>query len=290
MAVEFRPLQGTFGAEVIGVPSTLEMDDETFRQVEAAWYRHSILLFRGLKMTPEQHIAFTKRLGPLHLMEPPNITLAEHPEVFVVSNKTKDGKPFGLKRAGEGFHSDGEDKKIPNAGSFLYAIEVPPERGDTLFVDMYAVHDALPEEVRRKLAGKRGRFSRIALHHVHYPLMAPLTEAQKAARPDVFHPILRKHPRSGRTAVYLGRWATDVEGMPPEEGGALIKWLQEFAQQPRFIFRQRWKVGDAVLWDNRCTQHCATGFDDEKYIRTMYRTTLEGEEPIMSDAGRRTAA
>ena len=290
MAVEFRPLQGTFGAEVVGVPPTLEMDDETFRQVEAAWYRHSILLFRDLKMTPEQHIAFTKRLGPLHLMEPPNITLAEHPEVFVVSNKTKDGKPFGLKRAGEGFHSDGEDKKIPNAGSFLYAIEVPPERGDTLFVDMYAVNDALPDEVRHKLVGKRGRFSRIALHHVHYPLMEPLTEAQKAARPDVFHPILRKHPRSGRTAVYLGRWATDIEGMPPEEGRAVIKWLQEFSQQPRFIFRQRWRVGDAVLWDNRCTQHCATGFEDEKYIRTMYRTTLEGEEPILADSGRRSAA
>ena len=82
-------------------------------------------------MSPEQHIAFTRRLGPLHFMEPPNITLAEHPEVFVVSNATKDGKPFGLKRAGEGFHSDGEDKKIPNAGSFLYALQVPPERGDT---------------------------------------------------------------------------------------------------------------------------------------------------------------
>jgi taurine dioxygenase len=290
MPVEFRPLQGTFGAEVIGVAPTLEMDDATFRQVEAAWYRHSILLFRGLKMSPEQHIAFTKRLGLLHFMEPPNITLAEHPEIFVVSNATKDGKPFGLKRAGEGFHSDGEDKKIPNAGSFLYAIQVPPERGDTLFVDMYAAHDALPEEVRRKLVGKRARFSRIALHHVHYPLMAPLTEEQKRARPDVFHPILRKHPRSGRTALYLGRWATDIEGLPAEEGRALIEWLQEFAQQPQFIFRQRWKVGDAVLWDNRCTQHCATGFDDEKYVRTMYRTTLEGEEPIMAGADDRKSA
>jgi taurine dioxygenase len=290
MPVEFRPLQGTFGAEVVGVPPTLEMDDETFRQVEAAWYRHSILLFRRLKMSPEQHIAFTKRLGPLHFMEPPNITLPDHPEIFVVSNATKDGKPFGLKRAGEGFHSDGEDKAIPNAGSFLYAIQVPPERGDTLFVDMYAAHDALPDNVRRQLVGKRGRFSRIALHHVHYPLMAPLTEEQKRARPDVFHPILRKHPRSGRTALYLGRWAMDIEGMSPEEGRAMIKWLQEFAQQPQFIYRQRWKVGDAVLWDNRCTQHCATGFDDEKYVRTMYRTTLEGETPIMAGTDRRTAA
>lgn len=290
MSVEFRPLQGSFGAEVIGVSPTLDVDDATFRQVEAAWYRHSILLFRGLTMTPEQHIAFTKRLGPLHFMEPPNITLADHPEVFVVSNATKDGKPFGLKRAGEGFHSDGEDKQIPNAGSFLYAIAVPPERGDTLFADMYGAYEALPAEIKRKLAGKRARFSRIDMHHIHYPLMDPLTEEQKRKRPDVFHPILRKHPKSGRTALYLGRWACDIEGLPHDEGRALIKYLQEFAQQPCFVFRQRWKVGDGVLWDNRCTQHCATGFDDEKYVRTMYRTTLEGEAPIMADTGEKSAA
>jgi taurine dioxygenase len=290
MPVEFRPLQGSFGAEVVGVPPTLEMDENTFRQVETAWYRHSILLFRGLTMTPLQHIAFTRRLGPLHIMEPPNITLPDHPEVFVVSNATKDGKPVGLKRAGEGFHSDGEDKAIPNAGSFLYAITVPPERGDTLFVDMYSAYDALPDDIKCKLAGKHARFSRIDMHHIHYPLMAPYTEEQKRKRPDVFHPIFRKHPKSGRTALYLGRWACDIEGMPPEEGRALIKHLQEFAQQPRFIFRQRWRVGDAVLWDNRCTQHCATGFDDEKYIRTMYRTTLEGEAPVMADTGHQNAA
>src|SRR5262245_51967960 len=105
MPVEFRPLQGSFGAEVIGVGPTREMDDEIFRQVEAAWYKRSILLFRGLTMSPEQQIDFTKRLGPLHYMLPPNITLPDHPEVFVVSNATKDGEPIGLKRAGEGFHS-----------------------------------------------------------------------------------------------------------------------------------------------------------------------------------------
>lgn len=284
MPVEFRPLMGNFGAEVVGVPPTLEMDDATFRQVEAAWYRHSILLFRGLTMTPERQIEFTRRLGPLHYMLPPNIVLDGHPEIFVVSNETKDGKPFGLKRAGEGFHSDGEDKQIPNAGSFLYALKIPPERGDTLFVDMYGVYDALPDDIKRKLQGRRARFSRIDLHHVHYPLLPALSEQQKRDRPDVYHPLLREHPKSGRTALYLGRWACDIEGMPTDEGRELIRWLQEFAQQPRFIYRQVWKVGDAVLWDNRCTQHCATGFDDEKYIRTMYRTTLEGDTPLMAAA------
>ena len=115
MPDQFRPLQGSFGAEVIGVAPNLELDEPTFRQVEAAWYKFSILLFRGLTMTPEQQIAFTRRLGSLHYMLPPNITLPEHPEVFVVSNATKDGKPLGLKRAGEGFHSDGKDKN-PQCG------------------------------------------------------------------------------------------------------------------------------------------------------------------------------
>jgi taurine dioxygenase len=281
--MEIRPLHGNFGAEIVGVPPDLQVTAEEFRWIEARWFDHSILLFRGLTMTPEQHIAFTQRFGPLHIMkEHLNATLPGRPEVFVVSNATKDGKPIGLKRAGEGFHTDGEDKRIPNAGSFLYAIEVPPARGDTLFVDMYSVYEALPADIKRQLAGRRARFSRIDMHQVHYPLLPPLTEEQKLERPDVYHPLLRRHPRSGRTSLYIGRWACDVEGMAPDEGRALIKYLVEFAQQPRFIYRQVWKVGDAVLWDNRCTQHCATGFDDEKHVRIMYRTTLEGDVPQMA--------
>jgi taurine dioxygenase len=281
--MEIRRLHDTFGAEIVGIPPDLQVSDAEFRWIEQAWFDHSILLFRNLTMTPEQHIAFTRRFGPLHIMkEHLNATLPSRPEVFVVSNAIRDGKAIGLKRAGEGFHTDGEDKRIPNAGSFLYAIEVPPERGDTLFVDMYSVYDALPTDIKRQLVGKRARFSRIDMHHVHYPLLPPLTEEQKLERPDVHHPLLRRHPRSGRTSLYIGRWACDIEGMASDEGRALISYLVEFAQQPRFIYRQVWKVGDAVLWDNRCTQHCATGFDDEKHVRVMYRTTLEGDVPQMA--------
>ena len=100
-------------------------------------------------MTPAQHVAFTRRLGPLHVMEPLEFNLPEWPEVFVVSNVEENGKPVGLRRAGWGWHSDGEDKAIPNAGSFLYALEVPSEGGDTLFADTYAAFAALPDDVRR---------------------------------------------------------------------------------------------------------------------------------------------
>ena len=101
-------------------------------------------------------------------------------------------------------------------------------------------------------------------------------------RPDVFHPLERRHPKSGRTSLYIGRWACGIEGIPQTEGRALVRQLQEFAQQPRFLYRHRWREGDAILWDNRCTQHCATPFEEACYTRLMHRTTLEGEAPLMA--------
>ena len=282
--VSFRPLHQTFGAEVVGIDPTLQLDEATFRAVEEAWYRYSILLFRGLTMSPKQHIAFTRRLGPLHIMAQPEYNLAEHPEIFVVANAERDGKAFGMRRVGLGFHTDGEDKIRPNAGSFLHAHKVPPEGGDTMWADMYAAWATLPAELKRTLLGKRARFSRADMQHVHYPYEPPWTEEQKRARPDVWHPIARRHPRSGRTALYMGRWACDIEGMPKDEGRAIIQRLQEHAQRPEFIYRHSWRVGDAMLWDNRCTQHCATEFDDQRYIRMMFRTTLEGEIPELATA------
>ena len=295
--MKVTPFENGFGADISDIPPTMQVSDADLNGIVAAWHKHSILRFRGLDMTPEQHIAFTRRLGPTHVMQPLSANLEGYPEVFVISNASKEdpskpvekgGTAAGQMRVGEGFHTDGEDKAIPNAGSMLYAKVCPPERGDTLWVDMYAAYEALPEEVKAEMAGRRARYSRIDLHEAYYPLMGPMTEEQKRARPDVYHPLARKHPFSGRTAIYIGRWACDIEGLPLDEGRELVKYLQEFVQQPRFIFRQVWQPGDAILWDNRCTQHCATGYDDEKYVRTMYRTTLEGELPLMARTSSRT--
>jgi len=146
---------------------------------------------------------------------------------------------------------------------------------------MYAAFAALPEDVKRKIMGKRARASRIELHNVHYPHLPALTDRQKSERPDVHHPMARKHPKTGWTSLYVGRWCLDIDGMDAKEGRELVAHLQEFATQDRFVFRQRWRKGDAVLWDNRCTQHCATPFDDSKYRRHMLRTTLEGEAELL---------
>ncbi|HEV2301540.1 MAG TPA: TauD/TfdA family dioxygenase [Stellaceae bacterium] len=281
MGIEFRPLDRGFGAEVVGAAANLAVDEATFRDIEAAWYRHSILVFRGLDMTPEEQIAFTRRFGALHIMMPSEFNLESHPEIFVVGNAESEGRPLGLRRAGMGFHTDGEDKPVPNAGSFLYALQVPPTEGDTIFADMYAAYEALPGVVCGKLAGRRARFSRKALHHVHYPHLPPLREIESLQRPDVYHPILRRHPKSGRVALYIGRWACDIEGLPHEAGKALVAYLQKFTRQDRFLYRHRWRIGDAVLWDNRCTQHSATPFDESRFVRLMHRTTIEGEAPVM---------
>ncbi|HTQ32915.1 MAG TPA: TauD/TfdA family dioxygenase [Stellaceae bacterium] len=283
MALEIRPLtQGEFAAEVVGAPPDLKVDDATLRDLEAAWFRHSVLVFRDLGMTPAEHVAFTRRLGPLHIMVPSEFNLPDHPEVWVVGNAEENGKPLGLRGAGMGFHTDGEDKQVPNAGSFLYAKIVPPEGGDTLFADMIGVYAALPAEIKAKLAGRRGRFSRAEMHAINYPDMRPYTAEELAARPDVYHPLVRRHDRSGRVSLYIGRWACDIEGLPKDEGRTLVAYLQEFARQERFLYRHRWLDGDAVLWDNRCTQHCATPFDEARYTRLMHRTTLEGAAPIMA--------
>jgi taurine dioxygenase len=282
MVIEFRPLHGDFGAEVIGAAPDLRVDDATLGAIEAAWFRHGILVFRDLDMTPAQQVAFTRRFGKLHIMVPSEFNLPDHPEVWVAGNAEEDGKPLGLRGAGMGFHTDGEDKTVPNAGSFLCARIVPPEGGDTLFADMVAAYAALPDDIRRTIAGRRARFSRAEMHRINYPDMRPYTAEELAARPDVLHPLARRHPRSGRVSLYIGRWACDIEGLRSDEGRAIVAWLQEFARQDRFVYRHRWRDGDAVLWDNRCTQHCATPFDEARYTRLMHRTTLEGDAPIMA--------
>jgi alpha-ketoglutarate-dependent taurine dioxygenase len=278
--VEIRPMPSRFGAEIIGLDLSRDLSDAEFHRIEQAWFDASFLVFRDLVMTPAQHIALTQRFGALHIMTPLHYNHPDHPEVMVLTNLEANGKPLGIRRAGMGWHSDGEDKRIPNAASLLYAHVVPPEGGDTLFADMYAAFEALPEATKQRIEGRRARFSRVDMHHVHYPDEPALTEEQRRERPDAFHPLVRTHPRTGRKSLYIGRWARDIEGMEPDEGLALIQWLFEYASSDQFVYRHKWRVHDAVLWDNRCMLHCATPFDEARYTRLMHRTTLEGDVPV----------
>ena len=292
MTIQVRKLSDALGAEVVNFDPSQPMDEEAVHALRQLWLEHSILLFRGVDWTPAQHIAFTKNFGDLHIMprlgtEIP-VNLQQHPEIFVVSNMEQNGKPVGVKRAGWGWHSDGEDKEVPNMGSMLYGVKTPRVGGDTGFASTYKAYEALPKATRDAIDGKRARFSRVEMHLINYPNLPPLTEAEKRERPDVWHPIVRSHPETLRKCLYIGRWAVEIEGMPDREGKELIEELTSHITKPEFTYIHKWRPGDVVLWDNRCTQHCAIPYDDSAEDRHMLRTTLEGDVPFYLAAdGRR---
>tara|TARA_B100000676_G_scaffold301441_1_gene348631 strand:- start:23 stop:1009 length:987 start_codon:yes stop_codon:yes gene_type:complete len=292
MSIRVRELSEALGAEVLDFDPSVPMDTATAREVREIWLQYGILLFRGVDWTLAQHIAFTESFGELHIMprlatEVP-VNLQQHPEIFVVSNIEKDGKPIGVKRAGWGWHSDGEDKRVPNMASMLYGIKTPEVGGDTGFASTYRAYDALPPKTKERLDGKLARFSRVEMHLVNYPNLPPLTEAEKRDRPDVWHPVVRTHPETQRKCLYIGRWAVEIEGIPGDEGRELIDDLTAHISKPEFTYIHKWRPGDVVFWDNRCTQHCAIPYDDSKEDRYMLRTTLEGDTPFhLAEDGRR---
>ena len=278
MAIEVRHMSEAMGAEIRGVDISKPIDHATFGQIHGAWLDHLILLFRDVDWTPEEHIAFTRRFGEPHIMDPMSTNLPGHPEIYVVSNVERDGKPLGIKRAGWGWHSDGEEKENPNKGSLIHALKIPPADGDTLFANMYLAWDRLPDETKAKIKDRRALRSRLRLHHVSLSASPVDRRDQGAAArcpsPDGAHPSRDRAHLAVRRAMGLRD-----RGLRRRRGKALLRELNDWAVRPEFVYRHQWRVGDAILWDNRCTQHCATPFDDERHERHMHRTTIEGTRP-----------
>ena len=280
-AIDIQPLSGKIGARATGVDLSRPLDDATFERLHAAWLDAAVLAIPAQDaMTIEDLVAFSRRFGELDTDSLARNSLAGHPEIFVVSNVTEDGKFVGA-RVSRSWHSDGQYLAAPTKASILHAREVPPDGGDTLFVDMAAVLDALPAATRRRIAGLKVVHSRVKTHAILFPSWAPLTEEEKARMPDAVHPLVRTHPETGRQALYVGgNSAWEIEGMAHDEGRALIGELRDFATGPRFVHAYRWRVGDVVIWDNRSAMHCPTDFDETAHRRVMYRTTVKGDAPV----------
>ena len=282
MPVEFRPLHGSFGAEVIGADPALEVDDPTFAAIEAAWYRHSILLFRGLTMTPEQQVAFTRRFGPLHIMVPRDWNLPDHPEVWVVGNAEQDGKAIGLRGAGMGFHSDGEDKPVPNAGSFLYA-QTGAARGRRHAVRRHvrgARRAAAGDPPQNRRTARALQPQRAAPSELSAPAAGAGTSGAAGRVPPARTASSEERPR---VALYrpLGLRHRGTAGAGGPRAGE--RGCRNSQRSRALSIATAGVAGDAILWDNRCTQHSATGFDESRYARLMHRTTLEGDAPVMAE-------
>ena len=286
MAVNITKLTDAIGAEVAGVDLSAPIDDETIAKIREAWTRHGIVLFRGQSITLPQQIAFTKRFGDLYVDLSDDFTHPDHREVFVLSNIKQEGKYIGLppEQTGEAWHSDLIYREAPAAGAFFYAKEAPAEAGDTLFAGMYAAYDALPQDRREQIDQLKCRYSRTKVYQLGILAkgLPPLSDEEKAALPDVVHPIVRTHPETGRKALYVGMRvseATQILDMPEEEGPALLDDLRAFATQPQFVYRHHWSAGDAIMWDNRCTMHRASVFDPALGRRLCYRTMIAGDRP-----------
>jgi taurine dioxygenase len=274
--IRTRPLKGNFGVEVVGV-DIAKSDAEVCQEVVNLVRRHGAIVLRDQNLSPADQVAFTRLFGPPAENIRPEYTLPDFPDIFVISNKVVNGKRIGDHEVGTGWHTDMSYVERPADVTILYALEVPKEGSDTLIADLCAAWKALPPEKQAQLDG-------LMIHHsyTHYGMVRgySLTDEQLKKVPDVWHPIVRRHPADGRMTLYIGtRTVKGVTGMPDQQGIRLVEDLVAFATQERFVYRHKWKVGDVLVWDNACTLHRGTPFDAENDVRLAYRTWVRGGKP-----------
>ena len=282
-ALRINPFNAPLGAEVVGLDLAQPLDDVLFRRIHQAHLDHHVLVFRNQRITPAQQIAFSRRFGPLQIHVLRQFQLQGHPEVLVVSNVKRDGKPVGLGDAGHYWHSDLSYKEKPSLGSMLHARQLPADGGDTLFANMHLAYDTLPVALKKAIEGRAAEHDYLAQYEQlqrRNPWRPDLTDAQKAEVPPVRHPVVRIHPETGRRALFVSEhFTTRIIGLPEQESRALLDELFAHSVRPEHVYRQRWQPHDMVFWDNRSVMHLATGCPDDQ-PRTLYRTTIEGDAPF----------
>ena len=288
MALALRPLHARFGAEVLDVDVT-RVDGGTFKEIAEAFDEHSVLLFRGQRLSDQEQIAFSQRFGPLEPTIRSIASLARTlPEISNLSNVDAEERLIprddkrNLYHAGNRmWHSDSSFKRIPAMASLLSGREVPPEGGETQYASMRVAYERLPEDLRRLLDGK------VVIHSFTYSrgLIADgLFEPEHAAQvPPVRQALVRANPTNGRKAFYVGSHACEIVGMPTDEARALIRELVASATRPELVYTHRWQVGDLVMWDNRCMLHRGRPWDEGRYRRVMHRTTVAGDAATAPD-------
>ena len=280
---EIRQLPGPLGAEVIGLDLGQPVSDTDFRRIHRAHLDHHVLVFRDQRITPAQQVAFSRRFGPLQIHVLSQFALVGHPEVLIVSNIKENGQPIGLGDAGHYWHSDLSYVEKPSLGSFLHAQELPAEGGDTLFANQHVAYEALPDNLKQRIANLRAEHSYLAKYEelrARNPWRPKLTPEQIAKVQPKVHPIVRTHPETRRKALFVSEhFTTRIVDVPEAESRALLDELFAHSVRPEFVFRQVWQPHDMVFWDNRSVMHLAAGTPDE-LRRKLYRTTIEGDVPF----------
>jgi alpha-ketoglutarate-dependent taurine dioxygenase len=282
-----RTLHPALGAEVRGVDMRQPLDAATFSELHDIWMQHLVLVFPGQHVTDSEHVAFTRYFGEPEIFHQKIIRSERVKEIFRVSNVDEDNNlmppdhPIAQQVAlAQFWHTDSSYRQIPCTGALLHGVEVSRTGGETQFTNMYLVYDALPDSLKRQIEGRKAQHN---FGHMHtQAALKPLTEEEKAAMPPIWQPMVRRHPVTGRNALYISPIYNDaVEGMAPDEGRQLIAQLTKIAADPRFVYTHRWETDDVLMWDNRCTMHQVTPFDPRER-RVMHRTTIVGTEPVMA--------
>jgi taurine dioxygenase len=280
--IEVRAMAGALGADIGGVDLAQPLADATFAAIERALHDHLVIFLHDQRLTPEQHLAFTRRFGPIS-RSPYIKHMDEYPDIIAVLKEADERK---ISTFGNAWHSDFSFLEEPPLGSVLYAREVPNHGGDTLFANMYAAYEALSSGMRKMLDGLNAIHAGkpYGVGGLPKDLAVSRSIAMERNNPEadreIAHPVVRVHPVTGRRALFVNSiYTTRFEGMTPAESRPLLKFLYEHAIQPEFTCRLRWRTGDLAVWDNRCTMHYAIN-DYDGQRRLMHRTTIKGERPV----------
>jgi len=263
------------GAEIGGIDLGAPLSSSQQAEIQRALAENLVIFFRDQTITPEQHLAFGRLFGDLHI-HPAAPHEAGRPELMKIY--TDENSP---RANGEGWHTDVSCDPEPPMGTILYIKQCPPSGGDTLFASMYAAYDALSERLKRYLEGLT------AVHdgeHVYRGLYSNHGQVDKPVYPRAEHPVIRTHPVTGKKALYVNAgFTTRILGIPEDESAGILGYLYRHMENPLFQCRFRWRPNSIAFWDNRCTQHHAL-WDYWPHLRAGTRVTIKGEKPVFTES------
>ncbi len=280
-SIAIIPTGAALGAEIRGADLN-RLDEAAFSGIARAWLDHSVVLVREQRLNDADLVGFSRRFGELDwapIQETGRRFVEGMPEIYVVSNVTVNGEPIGSLGAGEAvWHTDMSYLELPPKASMLYALEVPPSGGNTWFCSMYAVYEALPRGLKQRIENLKIKHDG-TYDSGGYVRQGVTPTDDPRTSPGAVHPLVCVHPETGRRMLYLGRRRNAyIAGLELVQSEALLDELWSYVSRPEFSWEHAWRVGDLVLWDNRCTMHRRDPFDASSR-RIMHRTQIKGEQP-----------
>lgn len=269
-----HPFNAALGAEIRDIDLRMPCDAETLAGLRTTWLDHLVLVFRDQQITEDDQIRFAEYFGQTVGARSKDRTDGGDRRLMLISNIRENGEPIGLLPDGElMFHSDSVFLEKPLMGAMLYAEEVPSIGGNTMFANMYEAFDSLPQDIQDRLSDLQ------AVNAFDYETQVRTQRYDRSKVPYAIHPAVRTHPETGRKALYVNRLMTEeFVGLAPTESETLLTAALTAAENMENVYEHVWRVGDLVMWDNRCTQHARRDFPDNER-RLMRRIGLEGDRP-----------